>query len=150
MSQMGLADLVASWRRLWENAMAIRNETAYTNSFWDWSGYDSCFGRTGIKISDIDGIVERKGWFLLIETKYPGAEIPTGQRRLHDALIANGRFTVMVIWGEKNNPRDVLIRQSDGVETRRKTSTEDIHRAIARWFEYADTGKWERGGKNGN
>lgn len=84
--------------------MNLRNPSNYLNSLWDWGRYNHCFGQTGIRITDIDGAVERNGHFLILETKRVGEKIPAGQIRLFNALCDNPRFEVLVIWGEPNAP----------------------------------------------
>ena len=59
----------------------IRNADDYTASFWDWSIFNNCFGETTIRMTDVDGMVERKGRFLILETKKPTAEVPPGLLR---------------------------------------------------------------------
>ena len=46
---------------------------------WPLALFDDCFpGRMGM--SDCDGIFERKGKFLLLEFKRPGARVPTAHK----------------------------------------------------------------------
>lgn len=82
----------------------IRNLKYFQSSFWDWSVFNDCFGNSNIRITDIDGLVERHGYFLLIETKLPAIEVPQGQAILFDAISKNKNWNVLVIWGETNNP----------------------------------------------
>jgi len=62
--------------------------------------FDDCFsGRIGM--SDVDGIVEVKGWFLLLEWKAPGGSITTGQRIMFERLTAlSPRVTVILVAGD--------------------------------------------------
>jgi len=60
-----------------------------------------CFpGR--ISLSDIDGVVEINGRFLLLEWKEDPKEIPTGQRIMFGWLTAapNRQFTVLCVAGD--------------------------------------------------
>ena len=66
--------------------MTIKNLEAFVENLWDWGFLDECFPGTRIRVTDIDGLVERNGHFLLIEAKSPGKDIPTGQRILFDRL----------------------------------------------------------------
>lgn len=47
--------------------------------------------------SDIDGLIEINGFFLLIETKFDKAPLSTGQRRMLQALSHLEQFTVVVV-----------------------------------------------------
>jgi hypothetical protein len=53
--------------------------------------------------SDLDGICERKGYFLVMEWKRPGEKASDGQKRLLQALAANPRFMVVVVIGNTDN-----------------------------------------------
>ena len=51
----------------------IRDIEKFRRAAWDWTPFNNCFRgidgeATGIRISDIDGHVERKGHFLWFET----------------------------------------------------------------------------------
>ena len=52
----------------------------------NWEIFNECFIPTKIKITDIDGVVERNGWFLFIELKERKKEIPTGQHILFEKI----------------------------------------------------------------
>ena len=49
--------------------------------------------------SDIDGICERNGHFLIMEWKRPGEQVSKGQKILLKALAANPKFIVIVVIG---------------------------------------------------
>ena len=117
----------------------IRNLEVYENSFWDWTPYNSCFGDTMIRISDVDGIVERKGKFLFLETKRPDELLTIGQRRLHDALRETGLFWVLVIRGERNTPINYSLRIKGMPEEKKNVTGEDeIKKVVQKWFKWAD------------
>lgn len=119
--------------------MTIHNLDAYIAALWDWGFLDECFGNTRIRVSDLDGIVERNGWFLVIEAKSPGKDIPRGQRRLFKALV-NKEFSVLVIWGEANKPQHLQIWYPHRAvpEVQVKASVEDIQDIVRRWFHWAN------------
>ena len=86
----------------------IRSIEEYTRSIWDWSWLNECFSPTPIKISDVDGVVERYGHFLFFEGKgiRPSGEMVTvglGQRILQNALFATDRVSIITLWGKSNN-----------------------------------------------
>jgi hypothetical protein len=85
--------------------MTIRNPNAYRDGAWDWGFLDGCFAPTRVRVSDIDGIVERRGRFLVIETKPRNELMTKGQQLLLDAFARMENFTVLVIYGEANAPQ---------------------------------------------
>lgn len=115
----------------------IRNEGHFTASFWDWTPFNSLF-KYGIRISDIDGVVERNGHVLYIETKLPGANVPTGQERLHDAWVEKGD-TVLLVWGKPNRPQSALLRHGATAREIKPCSTDDLNDIVRRWFSWADS-----------
>jgi hypothetical protein len=71
--------------------------------------FDDCFpGRIGM--SDVDGIVEIAGRFLLLEWKAEGGRLTTGQRIMFERLTAGNsdpmKFTVIVVSG---NPESMDV-----------------------------------------
>ena len=111
----------------------IRNGQAYEESFWDWAFLNECFGDTGIRPTDIDGLIERKGHLLFLETKASGQPIPIGQQRTFNALCAKGS-TVLVIWGPKNHAQKAQwwgypIQPADN---------EKVKAWVREWFLWAD------------
>lgn len=72
---------------------------------WDYAFLDGCFGESKIKPMDIDGMIERHGHFLFIETKKPDVrKIPTGQMMALERLATSLNSTVLVLFGEPNAP----------------------------------------------
>lgn len=84
--------------------MTIHDRDRYMAGIWDWAILDGCFGSTRIKPTDIDGLVERNGRFLFLETKSIGAQLPIGQERTFKALVKAANATVIVVWGCQNQP----------------------------------------------
>lgn len=114
--------------------MTIRNLDAFVNALWDWGILDGCFGSSRIHPTDIDGLIERKGRFLLLETKSPNKEIPKGQQVMFDHLIGLGCFTVIVLWGEPNRPDFIQIWGKD----KKPTCLDDFRKLVSRWYRWAD------------
>lgn len=112
----------------------IRNRDAYRDRAWDWAFLNDCFGGTKIRPSDLDGLVERNGRFLVLEAKPAGASINVGQRRTLAALASLPNFTVLVLYGEPNKPVAMQAWPNDRVE-----ASEDTIRAfVSAWFAWAD------------
>jgi hypothetical protein len=53
--------------------------------------------------SNIDGIAERKGKFLVMEWKRPNEKVSDGQKRLLQALAGQPNFQVIIIYGNTDN-----------------------------------------------
>jgi len=88
--------------------VALYNEDAFQRSpsagfdgIWDWDFLKGAFGPT-IMPMDIDALVERRGHFVIFETKKTGVEIPQGQKIALGKLIELGRghITLIVVFGK--------------------------------------------------
>ena len=79
-----------------------KDEKCYIrNALTDWAIFNECFSPTGIKISDIDGVVERYGQFLFIEVKQNKKSIPVGQKILFKNLTRNApHIAVLVLFAD--------------------------------------------------
>ena len=89
--------------------MTINDPDKFMAGIWDWKILDGCFGESRIKPTDIDGMVERNGNFLFLETKSPGASLPVGQEISFKHLVRRAGAVVMVVWGEQNNPQQLRV-----------------------------------------
>jgi len=76
----------------------IRSVASFMRSLPDWTEFNTCFEPSRIRISDIDGIVERNGHFLVLDLKHPNTTLNTGQRILYQQLVRKG-FTVVIVFG---------------------------------------------------
>ena len=113
--------------------MTIRNEKAYMNNLWDWGFIENILPGS-CAVSDIDGIIERRGHFLLIETKGPGVEVPQGQAIMFDSLSAIPQFSVWVVWGK---PGKVEAMQRWGQAVFR-ADNQNLLDTVQLWWELAD------------
>ena len=124
----------------------IRNKEEFFSSIWEWDFLNDCFGETKIRVTDIDGSVERYSHQLILETKRPNVPIPEGQLIKFINLNRTGLTTVIAIWGNANNPEQMqcfypspfpatkVISVFDGV---------DIKNYVHKWFLYANSNKWD-------
>lgn len=103
---------------------------------FDWSWTKGCFGDTKITPMDLDGIVERKGKFLVFETKNIGIEIPTGQLITLQQLVRTRLFTVMIIWGKKS-PEKIKVLFHNG-STREYHGIDEARNIVTKWFKWAN------------
>lgn len=117
--------------------MTINNPEAFCNGLWDWAILDGCFGGN-IKPTDIEGFVERKGKFLVLETKALNVAIPEGQRRTFEALSRVGCFTIFVIWGKRNEPERLAIWSSAGYHGVCQIDLSGFRNYCSRWYQWAD------------
>lgn len=117
--------------------MTIQNPQAFCEGLWDWAILDGCFGASKIKPTDIDGLVERNGYFLFIESKNTGAAVPEGQKILHKRLANTGVFTVIILWGDaaNNAPHSIQIIHSAGETGIKNTDLEGFRSIVSRWYD---------------
>ncbi len=89
----------------------IKNQAAFARSkpagfdgAFDWDWLKGVFGGT-IEPMDFDAVVERRGRFLVFETKARGVPLKDGQRITLEAVARQAGWTVIVVWGK--SPRDL-------------------------------------------
>lgn len=122
----------------------LSNPNSYMRSFWDWEFLNECF-RSGIQVSDIDGIVERRGFFLVLETKQPGVQSSKGQRVMLENLVRTGYFTVVYVWGFPEKPEEIEIlaptswgERSEIKITKSPSSVGHLQDVVRHWFTKAN------------
>jgi hypothetical protein len=126
-----------------------RKPSASFDGVFNWEWTDGCFGETKIKPTDIDGIVERRGNFIVFETKDPGKEIPRGQQILLRELHKTGRFTIMIIYG-KQNPEYAEVYYPGCEHTATLTGEAECQDFVRSWYNWADKkSKKQTGNSNG-
>ena len=94
--------------------------------------------------SDIDGICERKGNFLVMEWKRPGEKVSEGQKRLLQALAANPKFMVIVVIGDTDNGTNIQEfwqYAPDGKVFKSGIGFDSFKVFYRQWYEYADGNK---------
>jgi hypothetical protein len=121
----------------------IKNEKVFNESappgfdgIFDWSWLEGCFGNTKIMPMDIDAIVERKGNFLIFETKHMGVPVPQGQMITLKKLVGLRKITVMIIHGKKL-PERFTVLYPNGVK-QDYIGLEKAKEVVTNWFNYAD------------
>lgn len=117
--------------------MTIRNAEHYMEGIWDWSILKGALGGR-IEPTDLDGFVERRGQFLVLETKRPGVGIPVGQRLTFEALVRLPQFTVIVIWGKRDEPQAVQVWTQKGKQTYRHADLALLRRIVSAWYACAN------------
>lgn len=109
---------------------------------FDWSFTQGCFGETKITPMDLDGVIERKGNFLVFETKNEGVNIPRGQKILLKSLHDIGVFTIIVLWG-KTYPVRAFVKWSKRFGGSQyfieESVPEKLKIIVSGWFEKSNT-----------
>lgn len=115
----------------------------YRERLPNWTSFNDCFPR-GIRISDIDGIVEVGGRFLMLEWKgSKKVSLPDGQRLL---LRRFGKPPDAVIC-LRGTPSDLQWLVFDGGEPQgwRDISLDEAKTWVKRWATEADRDPWTGG-----
>jgi hypothetical protein len=140
--------------------VTIRDLKKFMDSLWDWGFLDGCFGNTGSRIGDVDGILSHCGEVLLLEGKpmscapeigqrWAGAGAKrNGQARLWADLVGRG-ITVMILWGEtqdlgnpmKKVPRRIQIwrRFQPEPDLVKECTVTTARHYVARWWAWAES-----------
>lgn len=122
----------------------IRNTTYLEENVVDFTIFEGCFSSPKMSMSDIDGICERHGKFLVLEKKSNGAQLTTGQRITLEALHkTNEKFTIVIVYGTEFAPRKIEVWEA---HTKQKffialpnMSSATLHAIVKHWFACADT-----------
>ena len=121
----------------------LRNPNAV--KLWDFEVFNECFTR-GIKVSDINGIVETKGRFLLMETKRPEERVMSkGQLFTLESFLAQGHYVLILFGTDMHN----LVAAEAWCPTKTKTTyfrhifakpidLSELQNWVSRWFAWAD------------
>jgi len=125
--------------------------TGFDGKF-DWDFLLPIFNGSKITPTDIDFMLERNDFFLVIETKSNLADIPMGQRILLRALHRRGGITIMNVFykGNEKNPEDIEIVQILKPE---KTEYESysfpngggdkfIYEFVSQWWNYVNNNEY--------
>lgn len=109
-------------------------------SMWNWAILHGCFGSTRISPTDVDGLVERNGHYLLLECK--GAKVTgldTAQHIVFRGLARDHGVTVFVLYGDRNLPTRMTVFHPGGdVERIDKTDLDGVRCRVKAWFAFAD------------
>lgn len=117
--------------------MTIENPKAYLAGVWDWAILQGCFGKSRIMPTDLDGFVEHKGRFLLLEAKASGADLTMGQRIAFSALRDTGLFTIIIVWGETNKPERMELWTSEKKFDPESIDLTRLRDIVLQWYEWA-------------
>lgn len=113
----------------------------YGEPWHDFAVFTGCFGDTRIMPTDVDGIVERRGRFLLMEFKTLGKLVSTGQMITLKRLARLPMFTVVVIWHESAAIHDTKVFTEMQILPSGKkelVTTNDVRAFVSEWYAAAD------------
>ena len=103
--------------------------------------YDKVFdGCNACALTDIDGTIERKGFFLFLELKASGASwsIPLGQKIYFDRLDKHEKMTVLFRWGDVGKTERIQIK---GVHQYAEPCTEAMFVSLLKaWWSCVNVG----------
>lgn len=122
----------------------IKSPSASFDGVFDWSWTSGCFGDGVITPMDFDGVVERKGNFLVFETKNIGVPIPKGQMYTYESAYKLGVFTILFIEG-KDKPEYAKawcqpgFKKSLKMEVHAPTNMTRMSKFVSEWYTFADT-----------
>jgi hypothetical protein len=91
--------------------------------------------------SNVDGILERNGQFLILEWKRPKEKISEGQRIMLQALAAKSSFMVVIVYGNTDNETVVdsyWLLTPEGKPVKSGVGFESFKEFYRQWYELAD------------
>jgi len=94
--------------------------------------------------SNVDGICERNGHFLILEWKRPGEKVSEGQKRLLQAMAKLPKFIVMIIYGNTDNETVIdkyFMVYPNGQCGLNGTGFESFKDFYREWYRWADGDK---------
>lgn len=120
--------------------MTINSPTAYVAGIWDWSTLDGCFGKTAIHPGDIDGCVERHGFFLFLENKDDGVDMKSGQRILLTKLSEQPNTLCLFFNGNalRQSVSRIFIIADGSWRKASHPSLECLRGIVADWYWWAE------------
>ena len=111
---------------------------------FDWSWTQGCFGNPRIEPMDFDGVVERRGQFLVFETK-DKKSLPPGQ--FYTLLSAHRLrcFTIMLIEGKQRPERGCIWWPGDKISKewlgKEFIGVDEARSLVTLWYKLADSGE---------
>ena len=119
--------------------MTINNLEKFVGSLWDWGTLNGCFGGTMIRPTDVDGLVERRGRFLVLEAKGNGVGVPQAQAIVFEQLRKLNVFTIIVVWGKCPEVKSMKVYSPVGVSTKYSATLDDFRQRVSRWYRDANS-----------
>ena len=130
--------------------VTIKHPETFNNSLsagfdgvFDWGWTNGCFGKGKITPMDFDGVVEKKGNFILFETKGVNVPVPKGQIITLESAYRLKCFTIVFIEG-KLSPERVMVWFAPGFKSGAKmdkhvpVNMERMKNLCSDWYKFAD------------
>lgn len=119
------------------NPNVKRPDLFFGEGHWDWNFLNSCFAGTKIRLQDIDGHVEYRGYHLFIEAKLPNVKVKQAQEIVHRTLQAQKVNTVLVVWGRPQEAEYARLYTMTGMVFEGPISQVDFAMIVQAWFDGA-------------
>jgi len=115
----------------------VKDDARLRESHWHWDWLDGCFGPTRISPMDVDFVVERRGFFLIIETKPPGYVFKPndGQLGCLRSMSARWNAAVVILWGERDLPTQAAHLVPGRQLQPQRVDRDRIRSLVSQWFE---------------
>ena len=127
--------------------MALDNPDTFYKSppagfdgFFDWEFLIPAFAPSKITPMDLDGIIERRGKFIVFETKRGNVPIPLGQQYTLEALANTGLFNVIILRAKTPEEIDSWERWR-GPPITKEVFTGDaaaLVEFVGKWYQFAN------------
>lgn len=116
----------------------LRNRAAISTGRLDLPDYDGCFGGEAnlCGFTDLDAVVERNDFILIVEMKKPGEELTTGQKILLESFSSKDNITVLVRWGIRGRTDRIMVFGCHDVPI--KSSEGTFKRFLSSWWAASD------------
>jgi hypothetical protein len=117
----------------------MRNANAAHKDYGDFKGIIE--SNPNFVPCDLDGIAERKGYFLVMEWKRPGEEISLGQQRMLQALAQTPKFSVIIMVGDTDNGVNLdhyWLLDNKGKPFKKGKDFEEFKQFYKLWYELID------------
>lgn len=121
----------------------LNSPAAGYDGVFDWTWTQGCFGQTKITPMDFDGVVERKGNFIVFETKGAGVPVPKGQEYTLERAHSLGVFTIVFVAG-KEQPEALKVWHAPDFRKGKKmpdfcdVTIGNCQAFVKAWFTYAE------------
>lgn len=120
-----------------------KSPSANFDGVFDWSWTGGCFGDGKITPMDFDGVIERKGNFLVMETKNLNVPVPQGQIFTLESAFKLNVFTVVFIQGKQKPEFAKAWCQpgfSNGLVMKdfKPTDIKRMQVFLSSWYQFAD------------
>ncbi len=117
----------------------MRNEFATHTDYGDFKGLIE--SNPLFIPSNVDGIAERNGHFLIMEWKRDAEKVSEGQKRLLQALASNPRFMVVIIYGNTDDGTVIdsyWLLTPEGKPVKVGIGFESFKEFYRQWYELAN------------